>query len=100
MKAVHHDLIKQRAYAIWEQNGCPQGQDREHWEQAERELLDAAPAIEAKVAVKPGTESDFGSAAAGDALAAAPDRGNLEQEAITKSAPGRSRARDEAPIVP
>ncbi len=48
MKAVHHDLIKQRAYEIWERNGCPHGQDKDHWEQAERELLDAAPVVEPK----------------------------------------------------
>jgi Protein of unknown function (DUF2934) len=30
--------LRQRAYAIWEIEGCPEGRDREHWEKAEREL--------------------------------------------------------------
>ena len=37
--------LQQRAYAIWEIEGCPEGRDRAHWEQAERELS-AAPAVE------------------------------------------------------
>jgi len=30
--------LQQRAYAIWEAEGRPGGRDRDHWEQAEREL--------------------------------------------------------------
>ena len=48
MKAVHHDLIKQRAYEIWEEKGRPDGHDKEHWAQAEQELLEVAPTIDAK----------------------------------------------------
>ena len=48
MKAVKYDLIRQRAYEIWEQRGRPEGQDKEHWTQAEQELVDAAPTIKAK----------------------------------------------------
>jgi hypothetical protein len=33
--------IRQRAHAIWESQGRPHGQDREHWDQATREV-DAA----------------------------------------------------------
>ena len=29
--------IQQRAYEIWESEGCPSGQDQEHWLRAERE---------------------------------------------------------------
>jgi hypothetical protein len=50
MKAVHEDLIRRRAYEIWELSGRPSGLDKEHWEQAENELLDAAPAIAAPTA--------------------------------------------------
>ena len=92
MKAVDHDLIKQRAYDIWEQSGCPHGLDKEHWEQAERELLDAAPAIKAKVTANSTTESTLGSVAE-DARAAA--RGNLEQEAVAKPPPGLPPSRSE-----
>jgi Protein of unknown function (DUF2934) len=42
MKAVQHELIRLRAYEIWERSGYPHGLDKEHWEQAEQELLDAA----------------------------------------------------------
>ena len=57
MKAVDHELDQAAGHAIWEQNGRPHGQDKEHWEQAERELLDAAPAIEAKAPAKPVAEN-------------------------------------------
>ena len=30
--------IAARAYELWQQSGCPHGQDQEHWFQAEREL--------------------------------------------------------------
>jgi hypothetical protein len=30
--------IRQRAHAIWERQGHPHGSDREHWEQATREI--------------------------------------------------------------
>ena len=42
MKAVSFDLIQRQAYEIWEREGAPHGQDKEHWAQAERVLLDAA----------------------------------------------------------
>ena len=48
MKAVQHDLIKQRAYEIWEEKGRPDGHDKAHWAQAEQELLEIAPTIVAK----------------------------------------------------
>jgi hypothetical protein len=94
LKAVHHDVIKQRAYEIWERSGCPHGLDKEHWEQAEKELFDAAPAVKAKVAVKTEAENSRGSAA-GDALARAADRESLE--VITNVARRRPRARNEPP---
>jgi|KBSMisStaDraftv2_1062788.scaffolds.fasta_scaffold2922767_1 hypothetical protein len=28
--------VRERAYAIWEQEGRPHGKDREHWERAHR----------------------------------------------------------------
>jgi len=48
MKAVSFELIQLRAYEIWEREGAPHGQDKEHWERAERELLEAAPEIDEK----------------------------------------------------
>ncbi|THK39355.1 DUF2934 domain-containing protein [Ensifer sp. MPMI2T] len=32
------ELIRRRAYAIWEREGRPEGQDLRHWEQASREM--------------------------------------------------------------
>ncbi|KSV85785.1 DUF2934 domain-containing protein [Sinorhizobium sp. GL28] len=34
------ELIRRRAYAIWESEGRPEGQDERHWEQASRELAE------------------------------------------------------------
>lgn len=30
--------IRERAYAIWEQQGCPEGHSIDHWLQAETEI--------------------------------------------------------------
>ncbi len=35
------DAVAARAYEIWERAGCPTGCDKEHWLQAETELLTA-----------------------------------------------------------
>ena len=63
MKAVQHDMIRLRAYEIWESSGCPEGLDKEHWEQAEKELLDAATENEASAIVEPATDDSLGAAA-------------------------------------
>lgn len=39
--------IRQRAHAIWESHGRPHGADREHWDQATREI-DAEDAVAKK----------------------------------------------------
>jgi hypothetical protein len=31
------EQIRKRAHEIWEQEGRPEGKEREHWERAERE---------------------------------------------------------------
>ena len=53
--------VQQRAYALWEIEGRPDGRDRAHWEQAERELsMTAAPeqaAPDAVAAADPVVES-------------------------------------------
>jgi hypothetical protein len=36
--ANHEDLVRQRAYFLWEAEGKVDGHDRDHWERAEREL--------------------------------------------------------------
>ena len=36
--STSRDSVAARAYQIWQQNGCPHGQDQQHWFQAEQEL--------------------------------------------------------------
>ena len=84
MKAVPHELIAQRAYEIWEHAGWPHGQDKVHWEQAERELLEAAPQIKAEVAIK----SNFTGGAAADvggtfSSAAEPQRTEISADPLS-----------------
>ena len=79
MKAVQHELIALRAYEIWERAGCPDGLDKEHWEQAERELLEAAPEIKAETTV----ESDVKSSRGQDTKAVAADISAQRRAAIT-----------------
>jgi hypothetical protein len=38
MNGISEEIIRQRAHAIWEAQGRPDGHDQEHWEQAVREL--------------------------------------------------------------
>ncbi|MEJ0091143.1 MAG: DUF2934 domain-containing protein [Limisphaerales bacterium] len=44
LSAEDHDRIQKqitiRAYELWQQAGCPHGNDRDHWLQAEREILE------------------------------------------------------------
>ena len=42
MAMVDEAIIRQRAHAIWEAQGRPDGQHLDHWEQARRELLNGS----------------------------------------------------------
>jgi hypothetical protein len=42
MNGISEEIIRQRAHAIWEAQGRPDGHDREHWEQAIRELMNGS----------------------------------------------------------
>jgi hypothetical protein len=44
MEDDREELIRQRAYSIWEEQGRPQGEDMRHWLQAWQELSDAGDA--------------------------------------------------------
>ena len=52
METDRKDLIKQRAYAIWEREGRPHGKHEEHWREASEEMhgLEDAPKIVKKPA--------------------------------------------------
>jgi hypothetical protein len=47
MEVDRNELIKQRAYAIWEREGRPHGKHEEHWRKAAEEMhgLEDAPKI-------------------------------------------------------
>jgi hypothetical protein len=32
------ERISHRAYRIWQSEGCPQGRDKDHWVQAEKDI--------------------------------------------------------------
>lgn len=56
MTSDRHERIRQRAHAIWEKEGRPQGVHDRHWHQATKDIdaEDAgAPAKGSKAAVKP-----------------------------------------------
>ncbi|HYE52103.1 MAG TPA: DUF2934 domain-containing protein [Azospirillaceae bacterium] len=63
------EKIRQRAYEIWQREGCPEGRQEEHWQEACREIeaegAGNGPAMdEASGGVEPG-EAGTGAAAAG-----------------------------------
>jgi hypothetical protein len=61
METDRNELIRQRAYAIWEKDGRPQGKHEEHWQQASKEThgLEDAPKIVKKPAhVAPAGKKD------------------------------------------
>ena len=52
--------IRDRAYALWEQAGCPEGQDKEFWAMAEQELADNQQTEDSEPAVDPVTAAVAG----------------------------------------
>jgi hypothetical protein len=38
MPEQKEQAIRERAYAIWKEEGCPDGKDLEHWLRAEAEI--------------------------------------------------------------
>ena len=56
MQTAHNEIrIRERAYAIWEQEGRPEGRAWDHWVRAASEVVRPAsePAMEAAPAKKP-----------------------------------------------
>lgn len=47
--------IQERAYAIWEAEGRPEGREREHWQQAQHEVTasQASPAADSSPTASP-----------------------------------------------
>ncbi len=48
--------VSERAYAIWEQEGRPEGRDQQHWLQAERERDDFGTALPPGQAPSPASQ--------------------------------------------
>jgi hypothetical protein len=48
MDSGRDEQIRKRAHEIWEQEGRPEGKEREHWERAEREIGEGAEGITGK----------------------------------------------------
>lgn len=76
--AVSEEWIKNRAYALWEEEGRPHGKDTEHWERAAQEYqsMNGAPKKAASARKPKATE-----AVAADAMTAP------TEEAPTKTKP-------------
>jgi len=47
------EFIRRRAYDIWLSEGCPEGRENDHWEQAAREIADGAHHAQAEAAEGP-----------------------------------------------
>lgn len=61
MSQPSEEAIRDRAYAIWEREGRPQGRERDHWLQAAWELSgEAAKAAAASEPAKPAKPSPRG----------------------------------------
>lgn len=59
MAGDREERVRRRAYEIWEKEGGPSGREREHWEQAERELgAGEKPARPRARAAKPAAEKE------------------------------------------
>ncbi|ORE92562.1 hypothetical protein ATO13_16614 [Stappia sp. 22II-S9-Z10] len=114
IESIDHARISERAYAIWEQSGCPGGDALEHWYRAESELrteylitLAAAPAAEAAPASGRAAPKAAKSAAAAKPAAkqkAAPAKAaKAPKAAAADIAPKRKRrprpAADQAPAT-
>jgi hypothetical protein len=42
MRKIEETDIRSRAYALWQQDGSPEGREQEFWSRAERELAEEA----------------------------------------------------------
>ena len=51
-------LIRARAHALWEEEGCPEGSALRHWLEAEHEVLRRAEAAEEPAAISQSTDEE------------------------------------------
>ena len=51
------DKIRLRAYQLWDEEGRPSGRDKEHWQQAEAELVAGqSPPVQPEISAEQGSE--------------------------------------------
>ncbi len=48
----HEQRVRERAYEIWKNAGCPDGRSVEHWLQAEAEIAAAEQGLEHEIALE------------------------------------------------
>lgn len=104
MSDIKDDDIRNRAYALWEAAGRPDGSHDYHWHQAREELLNGTAIPESRIKVatslkKPaakkaakadGTKATAKKAGAKDELAAPAPAKTRAKKASTDAAPGTS----------
>jgi hypothetical protein len=100
------ERIRQRAHALWEQEGRPHGRDREHWERARYEVESATSATQSQStpatvdggasALQPGGVTPgggpgaLGSIGTGGASTAGAPSGTVKRKRRTTAAPQQS----------
>jgi uncharacterized protein (DUF305 family) len=82
MEDNREELVRQRAYAIWEEQGKPQGEDMRHWLQAWQELADTGDAASSFGE----TDPDESSADVAGAVTPADQEGSAAAHAAPKTA--------------
>lgn len=48
----HAQRVRERAYEIWKNAGCPEGRSAEHWLQAEAEIASEEQGLEQEIALE------------------------------------------------
>lgn len=82
------DLIRKKAYAIWETEGRPHGQDERHWQQAEAEIETSSPAAKPATRKAAATKAAAPKPASAKTAAPKPATGKAPAKRRTKAATG------------
>ena len=51
MDSEFWEAVRQRAQALWQQEGCPEGRSEQHWQQAQHDVLESVSVHTAPVAM-------------------------------------------------
>lgn len=80
------DLIRKKAYAIWETEGRPHGQDERHWQQAEAEIETSSPTAKPATRKAAATKAAAPKPASAKTVAPKPATGKAPAKRRTKAA--------------